>query len=214
MHYINQEGWARQEHFNFFKKFGYPHFSLCANVDVTEFYPIAKRYEISFTVAIVYIITKAANAIPEFRHRIRGEAVIEHERVHPGFTILVDDETFTFCQLDYTEKFSLFAKNAAEKIAYVKANPTLDSDKGRDDLLFMTAIPWISFTSVMHPLDLYPADSIPRFAWGKFFNEGDRLKMPLNAQGHHALMDGLHFGKFYKTVQDYLDQPDLLFDEA
>ena len=77
-----------------------------------------------------------------------------------------------------------------------------------DDLLYMTSIPWVSFTSVMHPLDLHPVDSVPRFAWGKYFKESDLLKMPLSVQAHHALMDGIHAGRFYTIVQDYLYQPD------
>jgi chloramphenicol O-acetyltransferase type A len=77
----------------------------------------------------------------------------------------------------------------------------------------MTAIPWVSFTSFLHPLNLRPPDSIPRFAWGKFFEDGDRLKMPLGVQGHHALMDGIHVGKFYAEVQDYLDHPGVVLGE-
>jgi chloramphenicol O-acetyltransferase len=30
--------------------------------------------------------------------------------------------------------------------------------------------------------------------------------MPLSVQGHHALMDGLHVGMFYRDFQDLLDQ--------
>ena len=33
----------------------------------------------SLNVATVYVITRAANAIPEFRYRIRGGEVVEHE---------------------------------------------------------------------------------------------------------------------------------------
>jgi chloramphenicol O-acetyltransferase type A len=60
----------------------------------------------------------------------------------------------------------------------------------------------------MHPLQLSPADSFPRFAWGKFFAEGERLKMPLSVQGHHALMDGLHVGQYYEVIQSYFDDPE------
>lgn len=52
-----------------------------------------------------------------------------------------------------------------------------------------------------------PTDSMPRFAWGKFFNAGDRLLMPLDVQAHHALMDGFHIGKFFETIQEYLNHP-------
>jgi chloramphenicol O-acetyltransferase type A len=106
--------------------------------------------------------------------------------------------------------FSEFAENATKKIARVRKRPRLfEENQERDDLLFMTAIPWVSFTSFMHPLHLNPIDSVPRFAWGKFFQEGDDLKMPLSVQGHHAVMDGLHAGRFYAKVQDYFQQPEI-----
>jgi hypothetical protein len=44
--------------------------------------------------------------------------------------------------------------------------------------------------------------------------DGDSLKMPLAVQGHHALMDGVHVGKFYAKAQDYFHQPELVLDEA
>jgi chloramphenicol O-acetyltransferase type A len=78
----------------------------------------------------------------------------------------------------------------------------------------MTALPWVSFTSFTHPMRLHPADSIPRFAWGKFFREGRKFKMPLSVQGHHNLMDGIHMGKFYGYVQDHMDHPEGLLSGA
>ena len=186
MRQIDIQTWPRREHFKVFNTFDYPHFSLCANVDLTAFYPYVKQRGISFTVAVVYVLARAANAIPEFRYRIRSGKVVEHEIVHPSGTILTDDDLFSFCTFDYIENFSEFAANAAERIAHVKENLTLEDGPGQDDLLFMSAIPWVSFTSFMHPLHLHPVDSVPRFAWGKFFEEGDSLKMPLSVQGHHA----------------------------
>jgi len=214
MRHINLETWSRREHFEVFSAFDYPHFSLCANVDLTAFYPVVKQRDISSNVAIVYVLARAANAIPEFRYRIRGGNAVEHEIVHPSTTILTDEDRFSFCTFDYIENFSQFAARAAERIAYVKEDPTLKDEPGRDDLLYMTAIPWVSFTSFMHPLHLQPADSVPRFAWGKFFEEGKFLKMPLSVQGHHALMDGVHMGRFYAEVQDYLHHPGSVLGEV
>ncbi len=214
MRQIDIKTWPRREHFKLFSAFDHPHLGLCANVDLTAFYPVVKRRGFSFTVAIVYVLTRAANAIPEFRYRIRGGEVVEHEIVHPSGTILVDEDLFTFCTFEYVEDFSEFAVRAAERIAYVREHPTLEDEPGQDDLLFMTSIPWVSFTSVMHPMHLDPADSVPRFAWGKFFEEGKFLKMPLGVQGHHALIDGIHIGRFYAEVQDYLQQPGVVLGEA
>ena len=214
MRTIDMQTWSRREHFEFLNTFSYPHFNLCANVDPTRFYPAVKQRNISFTVAVVYVIARAANAIPEFRLRIRGEKVVEHEIIHPAVTILRDDELYTFCELDYVEDFPAFAANAAERIAYVKDNPTLENPPGKDDLLYMSAIPWVSFTSFMHPLQWSPVDSIPRFGWGKRFQEGEQIKMPLSVQGHHALMDAIHMGKLYAQVQALLDQPDAYLGAA
>lgn len=208
MRYIDLETWTRREHFEFFKTFTAPHFNMCANVDVTAFYPAVKQCGHSFTVALVYVITRAGNTIPEFRQRIRDGNPVEYEMIHPGVTILINEDVFTFANFRYIEDFSSFATHATEQIAQVKANPGLDTDEGRDDWYFMTAIPWVSFTSFMHPLHLEPVDSVPRFAWGKYFQEGDSLKMPLSVQGHHALMDGLHMGRFYKQIQELLDHPE------
>ena len=213
MRHIDLETWPRREHFKFFNTLAYPHFNLCANMDLTTFYPFVKQRGISFTVAVVYVLARAANAVQEFRHRIRGDEVVEHEIVHPSTTLLTSEELITFCMLDYVEDFSQFAAQASERIAYVREHPGLD-DEGRDDLLFLTGIPWVSFTSLMHPLQLQPADSVPRLAWGKRFEEGKTLKMPLSVQAHHALMDGLHMGRFYNTVEGYLQQPEAVLGEG
>ena len=213
MRHINMETWSRREHFKKFNSFDHPHFGLCANLDLTTFYPVVKRHGISFTAAIVYVITRAANAIPEFRYRIRSGEVIEHEIVHPSFTILTHDDLFGFCLIEYTEDFSSFAARAVEQMRYTKEHLTLADKPGQDNLLFMTALPWISFISFRHPMNLHPADSIPRFAWGKYFQDGECLKMPLDVQGHHALMDGIHMAKYYDLVQDLLYNPNFITGE-
>jgi chloramphenicol O-acetyltransferase type A len=211
MRYIDMQTWSRRNHFNLFSTFNHPHFSMCANMDITVFYPFVKRNGYSLTISMVYIIARASNAIPEFRQRIRGEQVVEHEIVNPGFSILIDEDLFGFCDVEYTEDFAEFSMRANKNIATLKADGDLLRKPENDDVLFMSPIPWVSFTSFNHPMQFHPADSVPRFAWGKYFKENDTLKMPLNVQGHHAVMDGIHMGKFYEKVQDYLDHPEVVF---
>jgi chloramphenicol O-acetyltransferase type A len=47
-------------------------------------------------------------------------------------------------------------------------------------------------------------------AWGKFFAQGKRWQLPLSVQGHHALMDGLHLGRYFEQVQALLEHPEYL----
>lgn len=213
MRYIDMQTWPRRDLFKLFNSFDHPHFGMSANVDLTAFRPAVKQRGYPISLAITYVISRAANAIPEFRYRIRGDDVVEHDVVHPSITVATDNGLFCFCDFEYVEDLSTFVARAAERTAYVRTHPCLEDQRG-DEQLYMTAIPWVSFTAFLHPLHLHPPDSIPRFAWGKFFQEGELLKMPLGVQGHHALMDGMHVGQFYTGLQEYLDHPDLVLGEG
>jgi chloramphenicol O-acetyltransferase type A len=208
MRVIDLETWSRRDHFEKFRDFHHPHFDMCADVDVTALRPAVKARGVSFTIAVVYLIGRAANDIPEFRWRIRDGIVVEHEEVHPTATILVDDDLFSFSYFDYCEDFSRFARHAAEEIARVKSEPSLAERGTRDDLLFMTAIPWVSFTSFSHPMPTAPSDSVPRIAWGKLHEREGRTLMPLEVQVNHALMDGIHVGRFFERFQSYAGNPE------
>ena len=214
MRKIDIQTWPRREHFDLFNTFNHPHFNLCVNVELGAFLPYIREHKISFTVAILYMTARAGNAVPEFRYRLRDGEVVEHETVSPSVTILGDNDLFGFCTVDYNEDFGEFAGKASKLIGAAKEDPSLKDPVGRDDLLFMTSIPWVSFTSFTHPMLLHPTDSIPRFAWGKYFVEGESLKMPLSVQGHHAVMDGLHMGRFYAKVQEYLHHPSVVLESG
>ena len=186
----------------------YPHFNLCANVDITKLHSYIKDKELSFFRTFLYIAVRAANEVPEFRYRIRDDKVIVHDRVDPSFTIMREDETFSFCHATYYQDFQEFYQEAGDKTRLYTENPTLKDGPGRDSLIFITSIPWLSFTSLTHPIHMNPVDSVPRIAWGKYFEEGDKIKIPVSVQAHHALMDGLHVGRYFSLLEKYLDTPE------
>jgi len=208
MKYIDMESWPRRKHFEVFNGFDYPHFNVCADVEVTELQAAFKGVSASFTLGLTYALARAANSIPEFRYRIREGRVIEYDVVHPSITILLEDETFSFCTLKYVDDFPEFIQDSEKIVSRVKENPVLADEPGQDDLLYMTSIPWISFTGFMHPIHMHPVDSVPRIAWGKIFQKDSSLYMPLSVQGHHGLMDGLHAGRYFARVQELLDRPE------
>ena len=105
MRTIDLKSWQRREHYEFFTSYEYPHFSLCADLDITQFLSMIKEKGISFTAGIMYLIARTANEIPEFRHRVRKSNPIEHEVVHPGTTILTENELFAFCTVEYIADF-------------------------------------------------------------------------------------------------------------
>ena len=211
---IDLATWPRRKHFELFRGMAYPYFNVCADVDVTALVRAVKQRKASFTAHIVYPLAKAANAIPAFRQRIRGGTVVEHRVVHPSITVLTDDELFAFCWMTYVEDGRAFVRSAAAAIERARKVSSIEDAPGRDDFLFMTAIPWVSFTSLMHPVPLSPADSVPRIAWGRYRAQGDRTVMPLCVHAHHGLMDGIHVGRFFEQVQQSIDDVEQWADGA
>ena len=48
---------------------------------------------------------------------------------------------------------------------------------------------------------------IPKVAFGKYRDAGGRVLMPVSVEGHHALMDGLHAGRFFERLQSHCSDP-------
>jgi chloramphenicol O-acetyltransferase type A len=203
---IAREAWPRREQFELFRSFGFPYFSVTADVDVTAYrqaLPPGGR----FTIGLVYVLAAAANAVPEFRQRIRGDDVIEFETVHPSIIVLNDQDAFRFCAFPFASRFAEFSKDAPERMEQARRAPSMFSSPDQDDFLYLTGMPWISFSGILHAAPIQAPDSVPRIAWGKYRNVGGRIQLPLNVQVHHALVDGLHVGKFFTKVEDLLGNP-------
>ena len=200
---IDQAGWPRREQFELFRSFGFPYFSLTADVDITNYRQALPKGG-RFTIGLVYALAVAANAVPEFRQRIRGDDVIEFDIVHPSIIVLNDQDAFRFCAFPFAHDFEEFSKDAPQRIERAKAAPSMFDFQDQDDFLFLTAIPWISFSGVSHAAPTHAPDSVPRIAWGKYREVAGRIILPLNVQVHHALIDGVHVGRFYSKVEEML----------
>ncbi|NEU04904.1 chloramphenicol acetyltransferase [Clostridium senegalense] len=206
---LNIDQWKRKKQYEHFKNLDYPHISVCANIDITNFYNYIKTKRRPFFISFVYVVTKTANLINEFKYRVRDEKVIVHDVVSPSFTIMNDDEVFNFCPVEFSEDFNEFVSKGTNEINRRKKFVDLKDEPNRDDFLFITSIPWVSFTSMSHPIHMSPVDTIPRIAWGKYFKENEKIKMPLSIQAHHALVDGVHIGMYFEKIQQILNNPEI-----
>jgi chloramphenicol O-acetyltransferase type A len=207
--YLEVETWGRREQFRFFKDYQNPFFNICTRVDVTALLELTRGSEgVSFFVASHFLSIKAANEVEPFRYRLRGERVLVHERVHAGTTLLLADENFTFVYFDYTEDFGAFRARAAAAIESARAGGVeLYERAGQDDLIYYSVIPWASFTSISHARSGGRQESVPKIAFGKYGADGGRTLMPVSVEVHHALMDGLHVGRYYEKLEGYFSDP-------
>lgn len=205
---IDQNTYPRKAHYEHYKNFSYPQFSLCANVDITNFFHFIKENNKPFFVSFLYVVTRVCNDIPEFRQRIRDNQIIEHDMVNPSFTIMSSQNVFSFYTANYIENFFRFVEYTIAGIELKKNEVSLKDEEGVDSLIYITSIPWVSFTNITHPIQMDKTDSIPRISWGKYFKDGNKIMLPLSVQVNHALMDGSHVGIFYEKMQEFLSHPD------
>ena len=202
----------RKKHFDFFNAMDHPHFSITANVDISALYAYLKKEALPTHLTLVYLLARTANEIPEFRWRIRPTGIVEHAMAHPSFTVPTEvSDVFSFCSVTYTPHAKTFIKNAATISERMKKHPSLEDEPGKDDYLFLSTIPWVSFTGIQHAMHYHPSDSVPRIVWGKFFTQNKKTLMPLSVQAHHALVDGRHLGKFFQDFEAFAAHPEAYF---
>lgn len=212
MHYINLSNWKRKKHFDFFKKFKHPHFNICTEIEITETYKFTRKHKSSIFTAILFAVMKSCNELEEFRFRIEGKKVKVHNIVHPGITVLVDDDLYSNCIFNFSKPYEKFLNEYKSALAKVKKKLNVDEQqKGRDDLIFISALPWITFSSVTNPMDGNSNDSIPRIIWGKHYRKGKKIMINISVQVHHALMDGVHVAKFLFKLNELLKEPEKIF---
>jgi len=205
---IDVARWKRKEHFLFYRDFDNPTWDLLADIRITGFYQAIRAADHPFFLSFLYVIARAANAIPEFRLRISEEGEVrEYATVHPGSTLLTDDGTFQFGYFQYGPSFSQFVAGGRHVMERARQDPGFDP-RG-DDLarLYCTPVPWVSFRGFRHPFRRATSNSIPMIIFGKHeLREGERT-IPVGVTLHHGLADGYHAGQFFAVLQALLDDP-------
>jgi chloramphenicol O-acetyltransferase type A len=207
MKYIDIEKWPRKAHFEFFHQMDCPQTNVCLNIDATHFLEFVRQNHISFYYAMIFAANQVINEMADFRCRIRKDGIVLHDKVHPSFTDLTKgSDLFKYVTVDMKDDMISFIEYAKEKSESQKELFSNEEEENRDDLVYFTCLPWISFTSLSHTVSLDRDDSIPRISWGKYFSQDDKVLLPFSIQVNHALLDGMQIGKYTQKLQSYIDQ--------
>jgi chloramphenicol O-acetyltransferase type A len=201
-HYLDLENWSRKELFNFFIGYSNPYFNVCTQMDVAKLQEyVSHRPEVKISAAIHYFALRAANSVEQFRYRLKNDGVFVYDVIHGGTTVLMPNESFSYAYFDYQPDFEEFARKMSKSVEDVRNGDGHLRPTMRDDVIYHTTLPWISFTSFSHARTGGRGESIPRLVFGKFTRENNRLLMPLSVEVHHALVDGIHVGKFLAILE-------------
>ncbi len=221
---IDRASWPRRHHLAFFENFAQPHFCLTAEVDVTRLQRALDRLDRKPFAAMLYATLRACNEEEAFRLRLRwdgeGEAGLTlHEVVHPSFTAGMEPSgdaapgcdlpLFAYATAQFDPCFATFAERVTAVSRAVRQAPDLVAHavQDADDLVFVSCIPWMSYTAVSHAMQDPSRDCIPRVMWGRIEEKGARWVVPVSVQVHHGLADGGHVARWYRRLQTHLDAP-------
>jgi chloramphenicol O-acetyltransferase type A len=208
--YLDLANWPRRELFEFFRDFDNPYFNICTRLDVTNLLAeLSNHPGVSVSLAYHYFALKAANEVEPFRYRLRNGQVLVHEVINGGTTLMLPNETFTLVYFDYADTFAEFIGPAQRAVEETRNDRAFRPRHEDDARIHCTTIPWISFTSFSHARNWSREDSVPKISFGKFTRENDRLLMPFSVEVHHALMDGLHVGRYVARIEEMLAQPEI-----
>lgn len=198
---IDLNTWPRREHFHFFRRADIPFYNVNFQLDITGLKEACKARSVSLNNTLMSICLLAMNEVDNFRYRVRGDGVILHGQLHPSFAHLRgEEELFRIVTLDFIKdlpQFDLAVKDAVQQSqGYFDFTALGD----RDDFVFFSSMPWVSFTSIDHTINLQKDDGIPRVTWGKFFDENGRTVLPVNLRVNHMFVDGLHVGRLIEAI--------------
>jgi chloramphenicol O-acetyltransferase type A len=213
-HYLDLANWSRRELFEFFIAYSNPYFNVCTNVDVTRLIALVRdRPEVRISLAVHYFALRIANEIEPFRYRLMDGKVFVYDVINGGTTVLLPNESFAYAYFDYQHDFEKFIADMGKAVDEIRTGSGKLKPTMRDDVIYHTTLPWISFTSFAHARTRGRGDSVPRLVFGKFFRENDRTLMPISVEVHHALMDGLHVGRYLNRLEEALADPEAFLSE-
>ena len=206
--YLDVENWSRRELYEFFIGYTNPYFNVCTQVDVSRLKEFVNQHpQAKISSALHYFALRIANEIEPFRYRIKENKVLVYDVINGGTTVLLPNESFAYAYFDYSRDFDLFVNAMNKAVEEVRTGDGKLKPTRRDDVIYHTTLPWINFTSFSHARNSGRGESIPRIVFGKITNDSGRLYLPLSIEVHHALVDGLHVGRYLERFEQALQDP-------
>lgn len=206
--YLNTETWARRDAYEHFRAFDNPYFNVCVRLDAAPLKAAAAARGASFTLACHFLALRLANLHEPLRLRLQGGRVRVFDEVHASTTVLRDDDSFGFATLVHSADFTTFVQQGGAALAAVRQRgQPADADVDGQALMHFTTLPWLHFTSFSHARNWGREDAVPKVAFGQLRPEGAHLWLPFALEVHHALVDGLHVGRYVQALEAAMAQP-------
>ncbi|TNP04181.1 type A chloramphenicol O-acetyltransferase [Bacillus pacificus] len=205
-HIIDRENWNREQYFEHYLKLKCT-FSMTVNVDITRLLKELHQKGIKFYPVFIYLISKVVNNHKEFRTSFNDEGALGYwEEMIPSYTIFhKDDKSFSSIWTDYSSDFHIFYKNYEEDMRlYINVHGLFPKENIPPNVFPISSIPWASFTGFNLNINNEGDFLLPLITCGKYFNEENKVMLPVSLQVHHSVCDGYHASRFLEDLQQLI----------
>lgn len=200
---IDETNWKRAFHCQVFRNSIEPSYCVTLELDITNFLKKIRKDNLSFTLSLIYMVSRCANDIEEFRYRFLDGKIVLYDKINTAFTYLnKETELFKVVNVemqDTLEQYNSVASRKAEDQKEYFTGPL------GNDVFQFSPMPWVSYTHISHTNSGKKDNATPLFDWGKYFDRDGKKILPFSVQVHHSFVDGIHIGKLVDSLQNYLN---------
>ncbi|MCI0766923.1 type A chloramphenicol O-acetyltransferase [Bacillus sp. TL12] len=209
-HIIDRENWDRKLYFEHYLKLKCT-FSMTANIDITKLLKQLRKKEIKLYPVLIYMVSRTVNAHKEFRTCFNDEGVLGYwDKMIPSYTIFHNDtKSFSSIWIEFSNEFSIFYQNYQDdRKQYGDVKGFFTKENIPPNSFPISSIPWVSFTSFNLNINNDNNFLLPIITGGKYFNQENKIFLPISLQVHHAVCDGYHASMFIEELQELVNNCD------
>lgn len=203
---IDLNTWERGSLFKFYIDNMRIVMSLTADIDVAPLLAYARKNNLKFYSAMIWVVSRVINSHNEFKYAWSNEGdLIRWDYISPSYTVFnQEDESFTKFVTEYTDNLLDFCKRTVDDQRKNKCERAIIKDQPQN-FFDVSCLPWIRYKH----FDVHIFDDgkflAPVVTWGKYEAENNKVLMPLTMNIHHAVADGFHLSRFFNEVQALID---------
>lgn len=206
---INMNTWARKDCFNHFFNNAKCTYSITVNIDITNLCNYIKTNELRFYPTFTWVVSKVINSYQEFKMAFDEEGKLGFfDEIGPSYSVL-NDETKVMSDLytPFDNKFLNFHEDMENALNNYKQDANFTT-KFQNNFFIVSCLPWFNYTSFNVNNEGSSPFLFPMVTWGKFFEDGNKIIMPVTIQVHHAVADGYHCSLFFSDVKEISLNPE------
>ena len=200
------EDYYRREHFEFFRTYEMPFYTITFNLAVTAVKEFSASHGHPIYLTMCYLFARGMGRVEDFRYRVLDDQIVLHDHLEIAATLPAPNGAFSFAHFDHAPDLEGFLRCAEAVSKRARQEATLEDTAEGNTILF-TALPGVRFTGFTHATPSDRTDGRARVAFGQFFEDSGRLLVPVGLGVNHIFIDGAAIGRLVEEVQTDFDNP-------